>query len=233
MESKQIRTRARENLAGNWPLAIAVAAVAFVLSGLIHGSSFIPNIDSPEIRKVLGFLTNQRITVGMWTFSFRGGIFGLVGFLIGGTIQLGYTQFLLKQHDGRGGEFSDLFSQFHRFGQGFAQYFLRSLYVLLWSLLMVIPGIMANYSYALTPYLMADNPTLSATEAINQSKELMDGHKADLFLLDLSFFGWFLLSALTANLGFLALNPYTNAARTVFYRNLVGTAKPVLEAEIV
>ena len=74
----------------------------------------------------------------------------------------------------------------------------------------------------MTPYILAEHPDLTASEAIARSKQLMDGHKMDLFVLYLTFIGWDLLAALTLNLGNLALNPYKNAAITVFYRDITG-----------
>lgn len=224
MEAKDLRQKARENLSGNWALSIGVAVVAWLLGGLMVGSSFIPEINYT--------LEGEHINLKDWlntamTFSQNfGGLtlsttgLGLAQFIIGGVIELGYARYLLKQYDRQDFQFGDLFSQFERFGQGFAQHFLRSLYTFLWGLLFVIPGIMKGYSYAMTPYLMIDNPQMSASEAINASKEMMDGHKADLFWLDLTFFGWNMLAILTMNIGNIALNPYKNAARAAFYRDL-------------
>ena len=113
-----------------------------------------------------------------------------------------------------------LFSQFDRFKQGFLQSFLRNLYIVLWSLLFVIPGIVKSFSYAMTPFIMADHPEMTAKEAIAASKEMMDGHKGDLFILGLTFFGWHLLAGLSLGIGYLWLNPYMNAAYAAFYRDL-------------
>lgn len=217
MDERIFRQRAREQLATNWGLSIGVAAVACLLGGLLVGSSFIPEVNyswSQNYSRYQDVYEGLRLNYG--TSSVR----GLVAFLIGGVLQLGYARFLLKQHDGQEVEFNDLFSQFDRFGAGFAQNFLRCLYIALWSLLFIVPGIIAIYRYRMTPFIMIEHPELSASEAIARSKEMMDGHKGELFCLDLSFFGWILLSILTLNLGFLALNPYRNAAEAAFYREL-------------
>jgi len=225
MEAKTLRARARANLAGNWGVSIAIAVVASLLGGLITGSSFLPSLNAeipvsfPLLERLADTL-NQGIKIGNLTFSFRSGIFGFAAFLIGGVLQLGYAGFLLKQHDGKETRFGDLFSQFDRFGTGFAQRFLRILYVTLWSLLFIIPGIIKEYSYAMTPFILADHPNLTASQAIDASKEMMEGHKMDLFILSLTFIGWDLLAALTLNLGYIALNPYQNAAYAAFYRQL-------------
>lgn len=217
MEARDIRQRARENLSPNWGLSIGVAAVACLLGGLMVGTSFIP-----EIRySWSGNFSGREIFDGL-RISYGQSALGFVSFILGGVLQLGYAQFLLKQHDGRNPEFNDLFSQFDRFGAGFAQAFLRGLYTFLWMLLLIVPGIIASLSYAMTPFLMAENPELTASEAISRSKALMDGHKMDLFILRLTFIGWDILCILTMNLGYIALNPYKNAAEAVFYRQITA-----------
>lgn len=226
MEAKTLRSRARANLAGNWGVSIAVAVAAVLLGGLITGVSFFPEMkyDFPLDRfPVLAQYVegwNRGLEIGSLKFNFRSGIFGFAAFLIGGVIQIGYADFLLKQHDGQNTNFSDLFSKFDFFGTGFAQRFLRSLYVFLWSLLFIIPGIIKSYAYAMTPFILAENPNLSASRAIQLSEDMMDGHKGDLFILDLSFIGWNLLAAMTMNLGNIALNPYKNASYAAFYRQI-------------
>lgn len=219
MDAKTIRARARESLAGKWGIAIAVAVVAYLLGGLMIGSQFFPQISAQsENLEALRSLEFDRVHVRTGNIN----MVGLVGFILGGVVQLGYAQYLLKQYSNQPTEFADLFSQFHRFGQGFAQRFLRGLYCFLWGLLLIIPGIVKAYSYAMTPFIMADNPDMSAQDAIRASMELMDGHKGELFWLRLTFIGWDLLAALTLNIGHLALNPYKNAAEAAFYRQLVA-----------
>lgn len=214
MDYGMLRKRARDNLSGMWPLAIAVAAVAALLGGI--GQNFIPDIEYTQ--KLFYWEENLRLT---W----KTGVFSTLAFILGGTLELGYCQFLLKQHDQQGPEFNDLFSQFHRFGTGFAQQFLRGLYIVLWSLLLVIPGIMAAYSYAMAPFILTDHPEMTASEAIKRSKQMMDGHKGELFVLDLSFIGWNMLASACMNLGYLFLNPYRQAAQAAFYRELLRQEK--------
>lgn len=220
MDTSEIRRKAREHLQSNWALSIGVAAVACLLGGLLLGSRFLPeiNIHLPKefalsLPRVIELTKHIRIEL-------KDGLIALVPFLLGGVLQLGYARFLLKQHDGKALDFNDLFSQFDRFGTGFAQNFLRTLYTFLWSLLLIVPGIIAALSYAMTPFILEEHPELTASEAIARSKALMDGHKMDLFILNLTFLGWDILCALTANIGNLFLNPYKNAAYAVFYREI-------------
>ena len=87
----------------------------------------------------------------------------------------------------------DLFSQFGRLGAGFCMDFLMNLFVFLWGLLFIIPGVVKGYSYAMAPYILAENPDMTARDAITESRRIMDGNKFSLFCLQLSFIGWALL----------------------------------------
>jgi len=219
MDCKQLRMRGLSAAKANWGLAIGAAVMAFLLAGI--GSSFLPKFEfrwMEELTKSYSwnYSEHSKITISFSPVH----ILRTAHFIIGGTIQLGYCKFLLKQLDGQDPEFNDLFSEFDRFGDGFAQRFLVNLYVALWSLLFIIPGIIKSFSYAMTPYIMAENPGMKANDAIALSCEMMDGYKADLFILDLTFIGWDILAILTLNIGQLWLNPYRNAARAAFYREL-------------
>ena len=97
---------------------------------------------------------------------------------------------------------------------------LQNIYIFLWSLLLIIPGIIKTFSYALTPYILKDNPHLSYNAAIEESMRLMDGNKARLFWLSLSFIGWAILSIFTCGLGLLALIPYYYTTVAAFYEDL-------------
>ena len=112
------------------------------------------------------------------------------------------------------------------FSLGFGK-ILSTIYIFLWTLLLVIPGILKSYSYALTPYILVEHPEMSANEAIEESMRLMDGHKFDLFYLQLSFIGWAILSILSLGLGFFWLIPYQMTAQAAFYRDIKNEAMPL------
>ena len=222
MTYSDIRRVARENLSGNWGLSIGACLLAAIMGGMLIGSSFLPQLNiHMENQDIESWEQFFRVTLGSTTLSVN--TINLVHFILGGVIQLGYAQFLLKQYNRANFEVKDLFSQFERFGQAFLQRFLRILYTSLWSLLFIIPGIVKSYAYAMTPFIMAENPEMTASEAITASKEMMDGHKGELFTLDLTFIGWELLCLLTLNIGHLWLNPYKNAAYAVFYKDLTAS----------
>lgn len=215
MNSSDYRRIAREKLAGNWGPAILAAFVAALLGGLVIGIGFSFDI---EVDEDIFYQLPDIVKTYILTSASIASTLSLVHFIIGGVVRQGYVVYLLRQHDGRAPELRDLFSQFHRFGDGFCLALLRGIFIALWSLLFVIPGIVASYRYAMAPFILAENPDMTASEAIAASKQMMDGHKGELFLLDLSFIGWSILNVFTLGIGSLWLNPYVNAAYAAFYR---------------
>ena len=126
---------------------------------------------------------------------------------------------LLVERDNRavGNLFRDGFGRWGRNAWGM---FLMTFFTSLWSLLLVIPGLIKFYAYSLTPYILIDNPELSANQAINLSVKMMKGHKFDLFFLHLSFIGWIFLSIFTFGIGLLWLLPYMMTAQAAFYQDV-------------
>ena len=233
MVYSEIRRQARENLRGNWGRAIGAAIIASILGGSIvsSGGSTGSSAGSSSGSLSLEPLQSLSPEVMQITTVILGIIvlLALVNFIIGGAVQLGYAVYLLKQYHRQETRIGDLFSQFFRFGTGFAQKFLVGLYTFLWALLLIIPGIIKGFSYAMTPFVLADNPNLTANQAITRSRELMDGHKWELFVLSLTFIGWEILGALTLGIGLLWVTPYKNAAYAAFYRQIAGYPKYTVE----
>ena len=96
--------------------------------------------------------------------------------------------------------------------------FLRDLFTTLWSLLLVVPGIVKHYEYLMVPYIIAENPAMDRKEAFQISKQMMDGEKMEAFIMDLSFLGWYLLSAVTCGLlAIFYVNPYVQASFAEMY----------------
>lgn len=110
---------------------------------------------------------------------------------------------------------------FQNYGHNFVVMLLRDVYLLLWFLLLIVPGIIKAYSYCMVPYILAEHPELSANEVITRSREMMNGHKWQAFKLDLSFFGWILLGALTLGLvDVFWTAPYMESAQAALYLKL-------------
>ena len=219
MESRYYREFAREKLSGHWGMSIVVCFISLLLGGL--NSSITIRYDSNE-QKILNHLMNSydRLRPIIEAFLVFTLISAVVSFFVGCAVELGTKKYFLKQYDGKPHSIADLFSQFFNYGGAFLLRLFTIVLVFLWSLLFIIPGIIKSYSYAMAPYIMAEHPELRPDECITQSKQLMNGHKLELFCLDLSFIGWDILCILTLGIGFLFLNPYKQAAKAAFYRNL-------------
>ena len=97
---------------------------------------------------------------------------------------------------------------------------LYNIFLLLWTLLFFIPGIVKSYSYAMTFYILRDNPNMPANDAITESRRMMNGNKFRLFCLHFSFIGWLILSALTFNILLIWVIPYMQTAQAAFYESL-------------
>ena len=102
----------------------------------------------------------------------------------------------------------------------FFTHFFTFLFIFAWSLLLIVPGIMKAYSYGVALYVFLDNPELSPLEAIKKSKEMMYGHRWELFVLELRFIPWFLLGIITLGIGFIWIVPYFMTAYSEFYIQL-------------
>ena len=108
-------------------------------------------------------------------------------------------------------------------------YFLMSLFITLWMFLLIIPGLIKIFSYAMTPFIVVDHPELSANECIDLSRKMMKGRKFDLFYLCLSFIGWFILCIFSLGIGFFWLYPYMEASIVAFYNDVKAPYEPTPE----
>ncbi len=117
-------------------------------------------------------------------------------------------------------EVSDGFAGFKNFGTTCGLYLLNQLFIFLWSLLFVIPGIVQQYAYSMSYFIIEDHPEMSITEARKESIRMMKGNKWRLFCLDFSFIGWVWLSSLTCGILMFWIMPYQITAHAVFYQDL-------------
>jgi len=141
-------------------------------------------------------------------------------FVVMGPFALGLVGYFLKRI--RQEEFclNNIFDGFLKFLPSFLLMFFYMLFIFLWTLLLIVPGLIKMYAYSMVFYIMYDNPEIKPLDAIKQSKIMMKGYKGKLFLLHLSFIGWGFLCILTLGIGFLWLMPYMMLAEGNFYENL-------------
>ena len=149
-----------------------------------------------------------------------GAIGRIAGIIIGGPFALGMSIFSLKISRGENAQLEQIFDGFKKFGLAIGAYIISIVFVVLWSLLLIVPGIIAALSYSMAFYIIADDDSISAYDAILKSKKMMNGYKMKYFRLCLRFFGWGLLCILTLGIGFLWLIPYMQVTSAKFYDDI-------------
>lgn len=236
------RRIARDALKGRWGIAVLAGFLAAILGAADTAAPKVNfSFESGEFSAGLKMF-------GQTLFSTTGdGIFaGLVFswlvvlaivsaialFVVGSVVRVGYARFhldLVDRHEDV--KVNTLFAYFPHWKNAVLTNLLQAVYIFLWGLLLVIPGIVAAYSYAMTGYLLAENPQLTASEAIAQSKELMRGNRWRLFCLQFSFIGWEILCSFTLGIGYLWLTPYTQSATAAFFRDITDVQARPVDAE--
>lgn len=158
------------------------------------------------------------------TFNAGELLFSFVQFAVTSVLAIGLTDVSLRLLDGEPLKGSSLFDRMSNFFDAFALMFVISVKTFLWTLLFIVPGIIAAYRYRMAPYIWLENRSLSATQAIDMSSQMMRGHKWRLFVFDLSFIGWGFFSIVTLGIGLLYVIPYNMIAEAVFYRELAAAS---------
>ena len=205
--NQEFKNSALAVLKGNWFNAVLSSLVFSVVMCIVTGASSIVQIFSDPFNFPLwgtgagGFLL-------MWLV----GMPVTVGFYYSFCALYTYSDARLVQNIFNYG--------FKYYGRTIGGMLLVVVFTFLWSLLFVIPGIVKGYSYALTPYILIDDPQISIRDAVRKSQRMMSGQKFNLFYLQLSFIGWWILSILTGGIGFLWLTPYFTTSMAALYRNL-------------
>lgn len=144
---------------------------------------------------------------------------------IGNVIVVGKNGYFIKNHD-ENPELGEIFKGFKgNYLNVVKIMFLMDLKTLLWLFLFIIPGFVKAYEYSMIPYLLAENPNLSASEVFSLSKQMTTGQKMDLFVLDLSFLGWIILGLICCGIGILFVLPYPEATNAEVYLNLKESVK--------
>ncbi len=156
----------------------------------------------------------------------------IAGFVIAGPLLVGLHVFSLAIVRGKKLKTAQLFDGFPFFANGLVAYILALVFTILWTLLLIVPGIIAAFSYSMTFFILADNMQLDGLEAIRRSKVMMDGHKWRLSCLLGRFTGWIILGILTLGIGFLWIGPYIMASMAKFYEDIRGAEQPVKQPEL-
>ncbi len=202
-------------------VVLLMTAIFSVLSWLSGGEQLMATVQSGMQMAADG----SAETPTYMTVSAGSGAGGLLSFLISGPLSIGMCFFFVKNlHDENRGDLSVVtpFKEaFNNFPRKLGGSLWMGLFVFLWSLLFVIPGIIKSYSYSMTEYILADCPNVKAQDALKLSMRMMKGHKWEFFVLQLSFLGWVLLTILTLGiLGIFYVDPYRNSTYAAYYESV-------------
>ncbi len=168
---------------------------------------------------VPAWLIYMGITLGVGMIPVLGTIANVV---ITGPLRLGMATFSIRWNRGLKVDTSEIFGGFDDFGRSFVAYLLMIIYIILWTILLIVPGIIASLSYSQTFFILSENPTMTAGDAIKASRDMMLGHRWKFFCLGWRFFGWIILSICTLGIGFIWLAPYMGLTFTKFYEDVSG-----------
>lgn len=222
---QDIKARGKAAFKANYWKSVGVSFLLSLLAGGVTASarSNIPSEDSaeqsleeasglmPEITPaIILIFVSAMLLVIIVSMALRIFLFN--------PLKVGCYQFFKKNLQSPDAPLDAITEGFSQYGRTFLTLFLSDLYVALWCLLLLIPGLVKAYSYRLVPYLLKDEPDLSPNEVITLSRQLMNGHKWEAFVYDLSFIGWMLLGLLTLGLvNIFWTQPYKNNADAALY----------------
>ena len=201
--NRDIRAAARATLSGRWTNPVLCTLVFLIITIVCSAFTSYPGLPT-GMNALLGFI-------------------GLaLGLLIICPLSFGYEVAFLRHVRGEDDEelITRPFEAFKSYSRYLGTSLLVTVFVMLWCLLLIIPGIIMGYAYEMTPFIMHDNPEMSAMDCIRKSKEMMRGYKWKLFCMDLSFIGWLLLCILTLGVLTLWVTPWMQCSHAKFYEEL-------------
>ena len=220
---QQVKEQAKQIMKRNYWKMFVVTLIASTLTGekttiIERVQDFASNNISYDTSPIFYSSNFQYI---FYSFISIASILGILyTIFIGNVIVVGNNRYFIKNHV-ENPELGEIFSGFKgNYLNVVKIMFLMDLKTLLWLFLFIVPGVIKAYEYSMIPYLLAENPNLSADEAFSLSKQMTTGQKADLFVLDLSFIGWIILGLICCGIGILFVLPYPQAARAEVYLNL-------------
>lgn len=228
-----LKRQARELINTTKPSPVLVALVFVLVSALVsylYGKVSNVMLSPAEYQEFLRYYTagdaqSALEIVANHEPTAAGGLVGVLLRIVSLMLSAGFTIFSLNVIRRTAPCFGNLLDGFGMFLRIIVLSVLEGLFVFLWSLLLVVPGIIASYRYRLALYLLLDHPEMSPMQCIRESKRLMNGYKGALFVMDLSFIGWSILAALPIVGYFVMLwvTPYQSLSYALFYTTLTGT----------
>ena len=230
MPESQIKTGSRKLMFENAPKLFFVSFLFVAISAIISSLTFLlpGTINLEDIYSRLA--SGEMPSLSMIYLSFRpfGVVLAVLLYMIQPVIDAGFMSYCMKTHRTQNGEYKNVFDGFLYILKVLTIFIVSSILIFLWSLLFFFPGISAYYRYRQAYYILLDDPKKSALQCIAESKRIMRGKKLDLFILDLTFIGWYLLdiavqllipTPFALPIVSIWLSPYIGLSRVAFYEN--------------
>jgi uncharacterized membrane protein len=228
MSSSDFKERAKSVLKATYWMSFLACFIYVIITGVV--SSITSRISSlgQDSSGMMRALENQdweayleeysEMQNQVTPFTFIGYAFSILATIfVTNLLLIGYHRVFVNARKTGKVDIGDLFAQFKLYGPTVKTMFFYDLYIYLWTLLFIIPGIIKGLSYFMVPYILTENPNIDTKRAFEISKTTMNGEKGNLFVLGLSFIGWYLLGVLACCIGVCFVQPYYEAARTEFY----------------
>lgn len=221
----EVKAKGRFAFKANYWRCVGAALLAWLFAGGCVSCSTTQTTGNPEMENFLNSASPEQLTATFFVVGSASLILIIIALLvrifITNPIEVGCARFFKKNIEDPTTDLGAIGEGFGDFGHVFLTLFLRDLFTFLWSLLFIIPGIVASYSYRMVPYILKDNPELSPMEAIGRSKELMIGNRWQAFVMDLTFIGWALLGILTFGIVWVFwTGPYMESTDAALYLEL-------------
>jgi len=219
MDRASLKRNARDQLSKNIEALILCNFLFFCitsLSTIIQQLSSIPALFSQQQNSSTTAALPSGLLFVTWPIS-------IAIMLFTPALEVGLRHVYLKSADYQKPRFTEMFKHMDQFGNAFVTSLLAGIFTILQFLLLIVPGIMAAYSYSMIYLVLAEHPKLSAMEAIKESKRIMRGHRWELFVLQISFIWWYLLILITFGLAAIYVSPYIAMAETNFYNKIKNT----------
>ncbi len=212
---RDLKEKAKDALRGNYMNAFLVSLVILLTGGGHNSGGGSGGSSSQGMNEYISAWLLMIIALVVF-------IFILIRIFVGYAIEVGGRKYFVSL-------FTEADSETRLLGYGFKNkrywdilltLLVRDIFLIGWFLLLIIPGIIKSYSYRMTTYILAENPNIGRTRAIELSKEMTRGEKLDIFVLDLSFIGWYILGLLALGIGILFVQPYYDATNAALYIRL-------------
>ena len=237
MPGIELKAGARKLMSENSPKILFVTVILVVVATLMSELQYrLPGTSNAVSQMLDQLAAGERLSVGLLYSNMKppGVALAALLALMRPVVEVGYVRYCMNVSRGEKGGYGDLLDGFLFFGKIIMIFLIKLVLILLWSLLLIVPGVIAAYRYRQAYYVLLDDPDKGPIQCIIESRRLMSGRKIDLFLLDFSFLGWIILDIIVTNIMALLavpfplpivsiyLTPYVGLTRAAFYNNLVS-----------